>query len=264
MGLIPVGIHENLVISEKSKLSDKGGMDLVVKTVETPEAILAALTNNEVYNAMESNFKFFSINLTDFNKNVKGAADLVKDLTVVRHQLSSIASVYATKEEVDKAIGGMAMFEGFGIDPSKYGNAIAQLVQADFLKKVEDNLYQKFLDFMKAKKAFEGAPFRAKFPRGSKNKTFAGITKSPYDVWIEPMSVPKAQTKIEWSDYEIKEGLNHGNPIASDAAKTSVEDVNKAKNLFNKPGGKEEAPKEAPTTTSAKPDLFKKKEATAE
>ena len=263
MGLIPVGIHENLIVSEKSKLSDKGGMDLVVKTVESPEAILAALTNNEVYSAMESNFKFFAINLTDFNKNVKGAADLVKDLTVLRHQLSSIASVYGTKEEVDKAIGGMAMFEGLGIQPEDYGKAVAQLVQADFLKKVQDNLSSKFLAFMKAKSAFEGAPFRAKFPRGSKNKTFSGITKSPYDVWIESMSIPKAQSKIEWSDYEIKEGLNHGNPIASDASKASVEDVNKAKNLFNKPDAAATEAAAPAAEAPSKPDLFKKK-ATAE
>lgn len=261
--LIPVGIHENLIISEKSKLSDKGGMDLVVKSIESPEAILAALTNNEVYNAMESNFKFFAINLTDYNKNVKGAADLVKDLTVLRHQLSAIASVYGTKEEVDTAIGGMAMFEGLGIAPENYGKAVAQLVQGDFLKKVQDNLSSKFLAFMTGKKAFESTPFRAKFPRSSKTKTFSGITKSPYDVWIEPMSIPKAQSKIEWTDYEIKEGYNHGNPIASDDAKASVEDVNKAKNLFNKPDAASTEDPIPETEASSKPDLFKKK-ATAE
>ena len=79
------------------------------------------------------------------------------------------------------------------------------------------------------------------------------------------MAIPRAQTKLGWSDYEIKEGLNHGNPIASDAAKSTPEDVNKAKNLFNKPGEKkEEEGAAAPETTGTKkPDLFKKKEATA-
>lgn len=235
MALIPVGIHENLIISSKSALSDKGGMDLVVKTVESPEAILAALTNNEVYSAMESNFKFFAISLTDFNKNVKTPADLVKDLTTLRHQFSSIAKVFGVEKEVDEAVGGMAMFEGLGIPPEDYGKAVAQLTNGDFLKKVEDNLATRFLNFLKAKSAFESSTFRAKFPRASKNKTFSGITKSPYDVWIEPMTVPKEQSKISWSEYEVSQGLNHGNPIASDQAKATAADANKAKDLFNKP-----------------------------
>ena len=251
MALINVGIWDNLIISDKSKLSDKGGMDLVVKTIESPEAILAALTNNEVYSAMESNFKFFAINLTDFNKNVKSTADLVKDLTTLRYQLTSIAEVYGTKEVVEAAIGGMSMFEGLGIPPEDYGKAVAQLVQADFLKKIQDNLSSKFLAFMKANGGFNGVPFRAKFPRSSKNKTFSGITKSPFDVWIEPMTIPKEQSKLAWSDYEIDQGLNHGNPIASDAVKTSVADVNKAKNLFKAPDAVEPEVK--------KPELFKTK-----
>ena len=261
MGLIPVGIHENLVISSKSKLSDKGGMDLVIKTIESPEAILAALTSNEVYNAMESNFKQFAHSLTDYNKNVKSAADLVKDLTTRRHQLMQIAKIFATEELVDKALGGMAMFEGLGIAPENYGKAVAQLTQADFLKKVDDNLCQKFLDFVKANKGFDNpaAAFRAKFPRGSKNKTFSSLCKSPYDVWIESMNVPAGQTKIAWSDYEIKEGLNHSNPIASDEAKANVNDANKAKDLFKKPDAPAETEEKAPVEEAAsKPDLFKK------
>ena len=262
MGLIPVGIHNNLVISEKSKINDKGSLELVIKSVESPEAILAALESNEVYQAMESNFRFFLPGLTDFNKNVKSAADLVKDLTVRRHQLSKFAELFGTKDEVEKAIGGMAMFEGLGIAPEAYGKAVGMLLQEDFLKKVDTNLCTKFLNFLKAKNAFGNskATFRAKFPRGSKTKTFSSISKSTFETWIEPMTIPAAASKIEWSDYEIAEGLNHANPIASDATKAAVTDVNKAKALFSAPDAHAESDKaevekmaeEAPT----KPPLF--------
>jgi hypothetical protein len=266
MGLIPVGIHNNLVISEKSKINDKGSLELVIKSVESPEAILAALTSNEVYQAMESNFRFFLPSLTDFNKNVKSAADLVKDLTVRRHQLSKFAELFGTKEEVAKAIGGMAMFEGLGIPPENYGKAVGQLLQEDFLKSVDTNMCTKFLDFLKKKNAFDkhDASFRAKFPRGSKTKTFSSISKSTYEVWLEPMTIPEAATKMEWSDYEIKEGLDHGNPLASDATQAAVKDVNKAKALFNAPDAHAESDKkevEAMTDAApavAKPNLFKK------
>jgi len=237
MALIPVGIHNNLVISEKSKINDKGSLELVIKSVESPEAILAALTNNEVYQAMESNFRFFTPSITDFNKNVKSAADIVKDLTVRRHQLSKFAEVFGTKDEVRKAIGDMAMFEGLGIPPEGYGKAIGMLTNLDFLQKVDANLCGKFLDFLKSKNAYDSASngFRAKFPRGSKNKTFSSISKSTYETWIEPMTIPETASKIEWSDYEKNEGLNHANPIASDATQAAVTDVNKANALFKSP-----------------------------
>jgi len=267
MALIPVGIHNNLVISDKTKITDKGTLDLVIKSVESPEAILAALENNEVYQAMESNFKFFNIGVTDFNKNAKSAADLVKDLTVRRHQISQFAELFATKEEVAKAIGGMAMFEGIGITEEGYGKAIGMLTQEDFLNKIDTNLCSKFVKFMKEKKAFNNSAnsFRAKFPRSSKNKTFSGLSKSTYETWVEPMTIPEKASKIEWSDYEITEGLNHANPLASDKTQAAVADVNKAKALFKAPDAHAESDakeiekmtEEAPV---AKPNLFKKKE----
>jgi len=237
MALIPVGIHNNLVISEKSKVNDKFSLELVIKSVESPEAILAALTSNEVYQAMESNFRFFTPNLLDFDKNIRSAADIVKDLTVRRHQLSKFAELFGTKEEVAKAVGGMAMFEGMGIAPENYGKAIGQLTQLEFLQKVDANLGNKFLEFIKSKKGFDNSAngFRAKFPRGSKNKTFSSISKSTYETWVEPMTIPETATKLEWSDYEIKEGLNHANPVASDATQAAVTDVNKANALFSAP-----------------------------
>lgn len=266
MALIPVGIHNNLVISEKSKINDKGSLELVIKSVESPEAILAALENNEVYQAMESNFRFFTPSITDFNKNVKSAADIVKDLTVRRHQLSQFAELFGTKDEVEKAMGGMAMFEGLGIPPENYGKAIGQLTQEDFLKKVDTNLCTKFLNFLKAKAAFNkvSSAFRAKCPRGSKNKIFSSLPKSTFDVWLEPMSIPKSASKIEWTDYEIAEGLNHANPIASDATQAAVTDVNKANALFKKPDAHAESDaKEVDKMTEEapvkKPDLFKGK-----
>jgi hypothetical protein len=266
MALIPVGIHNNLVISEKSKINDKGSLELVIKSVESPEAILAALENNEVYQAMESNFRFFTPSITDYNKIPKSAADIVKDLTVRRHQLSVFAELFGTKEEVAKAIGNMAMFEGLGIPPETYGKAIGQLTDEDFLKKVDINLCTKFLNFLKAKNAFNknDAAFRAKCPRGSKNKIFSSLSKSTYDVWLEPMSIPQLASKIEWSDYEIDQGLNHSNPIASDATQAAVTDVNKANALFKKPDAHaesdtKEVDKMAEEAPTKKPDLFKAK-----
>jgi hypothetical protein len=131
----------------------------------------------------------------------------------------------------------MAMFEGIGIPAEDYGKAIGMLTQEHFLKKVDTNLCAKFVTFLKANKCYNNSnsSFRCKFPRGSKAKTFSSLSKSSYETWIEPMTIPQAASKIEWSDYEVSQGLNHANPLASDATQAAVKDVNRAAALFTAP-----------------------------
>lgn len=257
--LIPVGIHDNLVLSDKTKINDKGSLELVIKSIESPDAILEALTNNVVLSSLESNYRFFTPSMDDFNKVKKSAADLIQELTTRRHQYTQYALLFAPREEVDKAIGGMAMFEGLGIPPEDYAKAVNMITNEDFLKKVDTNLGNKFVAFLKAKNAFDGTkPFRQKLPRASKNKVYSGISKSSYDVWIEPMDIPKAQSKIAFTEYEISSNLNHGNPIASDGAQATMADANKAKSLFKKPDA-QDIPSQETSTEADKPSLFTKK-----
>lgn len=263
MALIKVGIHENLVLSDESKINDKGTLELCVKSVQDPNALLNAFENNTTFNEMKSSFRFYPPNMTDFEGRTKTAPEIAQELLRMRHQLMQYALLYATKAEVETAIGGLAMFEGLGIPKEDMAKAINQFTDENFTKKVVTNLCTKFLEFLRSKNAFNGqVTFRQKFLRQSKAKNYATIPLSDFDVWIEPMSVPKDASKVAFTDYEIKNGKHLDHPVASTDAETSAEDANKAQQLFSAPAenGEEKTPQNnVPDTSDAvasQPNLF--------
>jgi hypothetical protein len=258
MALIKVGIIENLTFSDKTKINEHGTLELAIKSTENANALLDAFTSSETFSSMESSFRFYPPSPKDFDGNVKSSAEVAAEILKLRHQLLTYAKIVATKEEVEKALGGLAMFKGMGIPDDKIPSALGMFDQEEFTKKVVTNLCTLFISFMKSKKAFDGKVlFRHKFLRQSKTKNYATIPTSDFDVWIESMDVPKEASKIAYSEWELKEGKNLSNPVSSDESASSVEDGNRAKDLFAP-----KAPKEAETTADAadsKPDLFAKK-----
>jgi len=233
MALLKVGIHENLVITKETAVSEHGTLELHIKAMQDENSVLNAFETNTIFEPMASKFIFWLPNMKDFKQNVKSSAELASDLLKRRSQLMQYALIYATKEEVNDAIGGTKMFEGTGQnDPAK---AITMLTSEDYLKKVVKSLDGKFVDFLKKVKAFEErTSFRQKFLRQSEANSFATIPNSTYDVWIEPMTVPKDASKVAFTEWEIKNGKNNGNPVASTKSDTKKVDTAKAGNLFKK------------------------------
>jgi len=233
MALISVGIHENLVLSDKTKINEHGTLELAIKAEEGDEAVFAALQNNTVVQSMESSFRFYPPNLLTYEtKEPRTAAEIAKGLSILRHQFMEYAKLYGTKEEAEAAIGGLKMFEGLGIPQEDLPKAFRALTNEEFLKKVTNNLSKKFYNYLKAKNAFDGSvKFRQKFLRQSKAKNFATISKSTFDTWIEPMSIPKEQSKIAYSEYEITNGKNNPDPASASASQSEAAEV-KAASLF--------------------------------
>lgn len=255
MALIKVGIHENLTLSSKSQINDKGTLELAIKSVESPDALMDAFEGNDTYTSMESSFRFYPPNMEDFDGNKKTAAEVASDVLKMRHQLIQYAKLFATKEEVDEVIGGLAMFGGLGIPNEEIKKALAMFNNEDFTKKVVTNLCTIFLNFLKSKNAFDGTvKFRHKFLRQSKAKNYAVIPTSDFDVWVESMDIPKEASKIAFSEYEIKNGKDNGDPVSSSGSDTNPEDANKAASLFNAPSGNA-ADLDAPKETTTQPNL---------
>jgi hypothetical protein len=74
---------------------------------------------------------------------------------------------------------------------------------------------------------------RFKLTRQSKDKHFPRvpgmyIKDNPF---IESMDVPTEKSKVQWTKYELKEGLNDGTPLSRDTADTT-EDVEEGDNVF--------------------------------
>lgn len=250
MALIKVGIHEDLILSDKTKINDKGTLELAIKAIQSPDALLNAFEGNDTFTSMESSFRFYPPNMKDFDGAVKTSADIAAEVLKIRHQLIQYAMLYGTKEEVTQAIGGLAMFNGLGITQDQIKGALNQFNQEAFTQKVVTNLCTLFLNFLKEKNAFNGqVRFRHKFLRQSKDKNFATIPTSDFDVWVESMDVPKSASKIAFSEYEIANGKHNGDPVSSSGSEASAEDANKAADLF--------APQAAPIEPVAdQPDLL--------
>ena len=240
MSLIKVGIHENLALSAKSAINEHGTLELVIGSVQSQEALLEAFEGNDVFDNMESSLRFYPPSITDFNKKSKTSADIGAELLKMRYQFMQYALLYTTKETAQDAIGGTKMFEGLGIPKEDYPKVLGMLTNEELLKKICTNLANKFLDLLKKLDAFSGKVlFRQKFLRQSPEKNFAVIPNSTFDIWIEPMSIPKSASKIEYSLWEIENKKNDPNPGKVDSKQSTAKDKEKAANLFKKPEGPE-------------------------
>lgn len=257
MALIPVGIHENLKLSPETKVNEQGSLELVIESAGGGAAVLDAFTSNTTFSPMKSLIRFYPPNMTTFNKDVKSATEIASDLLKIRHQFSQYAMLYATKDKVDASIGGLEMFKGIGIPDDQLAEAIERLTNEEFMQKVCTNLAEKFVKFLNENNAFSSkVPFRQKFLRQSKDKNYAVIPTSDFDVWIESMEIPKSASKISYTKWEIDNGKNDPTAASGDAPEANV-DVNKAKNLF---GSKttDDSPQVVnvvASTTSNQPDL---------
>lgn len=234
MALIKVGIHENLTLSSKTKINEHGTLELVIASAQSSNALMDAFTSNSTLTSMESSIRFYPPNMKDFEQKAKSASEVGKDLLLMRHQFMQYGLIFATKEKVEAAIGGTAMFEGLGIPPEEMAKALAMLTREDFVQKVTTNLSTKFLKLLTESNAFSGTTlFRQKFLRQSKDKNYAVIPTSDFDTWIESMDIPKNASKIAYSKWEVENGKNDPDPVAGDASQSTDADKTKAADLFS-------------------------------
>lgn len=241
MGLITVGIHENLVLSKESKINEHGTLELVIESKQSADALLDAFTSNTTYSPMKSSIRFYPPSITNFDKTKgnKTASELAAELLKMRHQFMEYGKIFTTTDVVEKHIGNLEMFKGIGIPEDQIPQAIARLTNEEFLKKVVTNLSTKFLALLTEANAFGTIAFRQKFLRQSADKNFAVIPSSEYDTWIEPMEIPKSASKVAFSKWEIDNKKNDPNPGTVSSSETKAQDVAKGENLF---GGANTAP----------------------
>ena len=60
MALIKVGIHENLVLTSDTQINEHGTLELGMKTLEDPNALINAFEANTTFTEMKSSFRFYA------------------------------------------------------------------------------------------------------------------------------------------------------------------------------------------------------------
>ena len=227
---LTVGIHESVVLGEKTALNDKGNLVISFATKVDNADLLGALERGEDTSNDSANLIQFRFN-TIINGTEQTSGDIGNSVSSFRKQLKDIMLVFMTEEVAEAKINlGNVCFAGLGVTGDNIGT---KLKDQNFLDKVYDNMVNAFLNAVKP--FINGPTFRVILVRSSKAKHYPKIpAKGKFPrVWIESTSVPKSASKIAFTDYEIKEGLNSGEPTATEKIEEASAEA--AKVQFNAP-----------------------------
>lgn len=227
---IKVGINENILIT-KLEVNDKGNLVITFKEsgTSTNDAGEAMSAFEELMEeGMSSEASDFDVSIHIFPlkpKKTNGDELTMKQITddIKRYKnlfLHILGAFQATQH-----VKFTKLYEGTGIkDSSTYEKGIRQEA---ILKKITSNLFEEFIELMKAHVGENSKPVRILFVRRSKDVHFVSLrTKFLADnPMIEPMDIPLAQSKLAFNDYEIKNGLDNPNAISRDTADKPGDDV---------------------------------------
>lgn len=214
--MIGVGINENVVL-DKATMDDKGRLALSFREKGVGGAnVFDALTTAGVSEDETFTLRLFPFNvpnipgkeLTDLEKS----EIVVNDMTKLKNQLDQILEQYMTLDQIK-----WDTYAGTGLDKT---NFMSRMLDADVLAKIYANLSAQFITMVTPFLGSDDHAVRLKLLRQSADKHFAMlpgrfIKNAPF---IEPMDVPKDQSKVAFSKYEIEKGLDNGTPVAREAA----------------------------------------------
>lgn len=217
--MIGVGISENVILT-KAGLNDKGTLVLTFDekaTLDTPKNVFESLQTAKVENdgSTSRDLLIFSFKVPTGPRNADKTVDeLIEmssdDMSKVKNQLTQLLELYLT---ADKIIWNP--YAGTGIDKDNYRE---RFQDDDALAKVFENYATQFISMVTPFLGNTAYAIRMKLVRQSKDKHFASIPGKflADNPWVELMEVPTA--RVQFSKWEIANGLNDGTPVAKPAA----------------------------------------------
>ena len=236
---ITVGIFQNVII-EKAGINDKGRLTLSFRQLgeEKKEAVDNPFDQMNASEVIEDEkggdriilwpFKLVDEKTKDGTiLTTKERGELANgDITRLKNQCQLILEQYMTKDNIKWSI-----FDGAPLTKEGY---YEELCSQSVLDIIYRNICEQFVGMMQPFLDNDAHPMRLKLVRQSVDKHYAKlpdryITSQPF---LEPMDVPEAQTKVKWSDYEIKNKLNDGTPVSRSTADTDTEATPEGENVF--------------------------------
>ena len=234
--LISVGIHENVNISKETGINEKGKRVIVLEIKPSKKEVRKAMMRGEVLETMKSSFLQFDPNFEKFGqKGVKKPAfEMLQELNKETLRLAKYYElIIGDREKAITALNPEVVYNRLGIvEEDAIDAAMDRMDDEKFMLDCLNTAYEIFHDLIAVIPNAEEIKFRHKFIRGSKKKTFSAVPK--YDAnnpFVELMSVPREESKIQWTVYELEKGLNSAEEVAADAAEQSPD----AANMFDAP-----------------------------
>lgn len=213
--MIKVGINENLVIKEVKK-NDKGSVEITFQegTIIDPIAALNG-SGSTNFNQAEHKVIIFPVNPNDAEGNTDSYKNLMAKIAEIKDPLDHILQQYLTKTSIKWDI-----FAGTGLTAETIQEEIRR--EATLIK-IYNNIVDQFLTMASQAEGLNTMKVRVLFIRQSKAKHYPRLRSRFLDrqPFIEPMSIPKEQSKLVFSKYELDNGLDKGDVVIAQAPSTS-------------------------------------------
>ncbi|RWZ86766.1 MAG: hypothetical protein EO766_13245 [Hydrotalea sp. AMD] len=226
--MIGVGINENVVISKVSitdnkvleiELAEVGNVGAKKSVFDT---LLTARTAVDPAGNMK--LKLWPTKVSDKaektrEEKIQMAANdnisLIKRLSQILEQFMTIDKIDLDSMDIQFANTGI-------IDEASMN---ARYLDQDVQNKIYDNIVKRFIELISPFVNDPQNAVRFKLVRQSKDKHYATIpsryiNENPF---IELMSVPKEQSRVKFTKWELDNGLNDGTPVPSSAAEPKGE-----------------------------------------
>jgi hypothetical protein len=206
---LPVGIHHNIVFS-KAERNEKGTLIVgfrEAKTVNIMEALNSG-SGNTSFSSREQDFMIFPPTVEGYGGTVSSPEDIQKKIAEIVDPLSQILNVYQASSKTK-----WDLFKNTGINASNIND---KLLQQSTLDLIYSNIADQFVAMAAPILASTSIKVRLLLIRASQKKHFPGLRKRFLDAnpFIESMDVPAEASRLRFTPFEVKNGLNTGEPIA--------------------------------------------------
>jgi len=195
--MLKIGIHDNVVVS-KAAVNEHGTLE--IEFTQQPENdILGALAGNvEITPVQSVNIRVYKQEVEYFGEQREGN----KVLTLIinfKSVLTELLGIYIDNPTIDATKGLKVPQGGMNEFFTNQDNV--------------DKAYKSIVDqFNAAIKPFLNSDdkFRVKLPRRSPKYAYASLPN--FGPWVEPMTIPKENSKLRWSKWEIENKKNDPTP----------------------------------------------------
>lgn len=227
---IIVGIHEDVVIAN-AVIDDKGRMNLVLRTVdEKPEEEEDANPFDKL-NAAEVIEKDSGSGLTlwpfktpeavgkdDKPRSTQEMGEIAtEDIKRLKNVLQQILEQYMVKDDIKWNV-----FDGAAVSKETY---YEDIISQNNLDIVYRNMCEQFMAMIQPYLNKDEYAVRFKLQRQNAEKHYARIPDRfiKDNPFIERMSIPKEQSRVKWTPYELKNKLNDPTPVSRETADETEE-----------------------------------------
>lgn len=215
--MIGVGINERVVLTSAA-INEKGYLTLTLDYAENVGKVKSNVFDAMTTAGVNEDPKGFELNIFPFKvpsgpknetKTVDEKIEMVSDdMKKTKNQLDQLLQQYLTLDNIK-----WDAYYNTGITGENYRE---RFQDNDALLKVANNLFNQFITMSKPFWSNPVHQLRVKLIRQSKDKHFATIPGKflQDNPWVELMDVPKEQSKVKFTKWEIDNGYADGTPVA--------------------------------------------------